>query len=66
MKWTDMYARFAKDAGGRRLYRASREISVKWRPLKKPMKKPYRKLLKNVEMQRVFEKVKKPCGMSRM
>ncbi|NLM11928.1 MAG: rubrerythrin family protein [Clostridiaceae bacterium] len=54
-EWTDMYARFAKDAeeeGFTELAEKFRKVAA----IEKAHEERYRKLLKNVEMQRVFEK----------
>ncbi len=54
-EWTDMYARFAKEAeeeGFKQLAYKFREVAK----IEKAHEERYRALLKNVEMQQVFEK----------
>ena len=54
-EWTDMYARFAKDAeeeGFKDLAQRFRNVAA----IEKAHEERYRALLKNVEMQKVFEK----------
>ena len=54
-EWTDMYDRFAKDADAEGFH----ELAEKFRKvgaIEKAHEERYRTLLKNVEMQRVFEK----------
>ena len=54
-EWTDMYDRFAKDADAEGFH----ELAEKFRKvgaIEKSHEERYRTLLKNVEMQRVFEK----------
>jgi len=54
-EWTDMYERFAKDAeeeGFNDLAETFRKVAA----IEKAHEERYRKLLKNVEMQQVFEK----------
>ena len=54
-EWTDMYDRFAKDAeeeGFPELAEKFRKVGI----IEKSHEERYRKLLKNVEMQQVFEK----------
>lgn len=54
-EWTDMYARFAKEADEE----GFTELAVKFRmvaAIEKTHEERYRKLLSNVEMQKVFEK----------
>ena len=54
-EWTDMYTRFAKDAeeeGFTELAEKFRKVAA----IEKAHEERYRKLLKNVEMQQVFEK----------
>lgn len=54
-EWTDMYDRMAKDAEEEGFY----ELAEKFRrvaAIEKRHEERYRKLLKNIEMQQVFEK----------
>ena len=54
-EWTDMYSRFAKDAeeeGFPELAESFRRVAA----IEKSHEERYRKLLKNVELQQVFEK----------
>ncbi|MDQ7095446.1 ferritin family protein [Desulfosporosinus sp. PR] len=54
-EWTDMYARFAKDADAE----GFGELAARFRrvaAIEKAHEERYRRLLKNVEMQQVFEK----------
>lgn len=60
-EWTDMYDRFAKEAdeeGFPELAERFRNVGA----IEKAHELRYRALLQNVELQRVFEKARSPCG----